>query len=129
MILRRLPACRWVGVTGPLITVFIVLAVGMTVSNAAEPPTAKSAVRGPQWLRQGEPQAHGLTAADLNALRAILRTATDDRTVPGVSLLLAHKATALLGCTERSQEHRSHRASIRRNIRLRSVDVHTPTDS
>ena len=91
MILRRLPARRWIGVIGLLIAVDIGIAVEMTVSNAAEPPAAKSAARGPQRLVKGDPQAHGLTVADLNALRAILRTAIDDRTVPGVSLLLAHK--------------------------------------
>jgi len=45
----------------------------------------------PQILRPGDPHAHGLTDAGLDALRAILRKAVDDRTVPGVLLLLAHK--------------------------------------
>jgi hypothetical protein len=38
---------------------------------------------------------------------------------PTTSLLFGHNATALL----------PYRASIRANIRLRSVDVHTPTGS
>lgn len=36
-------------------------------------------------------RTHGLTDADLESLTAILRKAVDDHTVPGVSLLLAHK--------------------------------------
>ena len=43
----------------------------------------------------GDPHAHGLTDADLDSLRAILRKAVDDRTVPGVSLLLAHKGEVI----------------------------------
>jgi len=58
---------------------------------AAESPEKKVNAAAPQILRPGDPHAHGLTAADLDALRAILRKAVDDRTVPGVSLLLAHR--------------------------------------
>jgi hypothetical protein len=48
---------------------------------------------------------------------------------PNISLLFGRDATALLGCTERGRDQPSQRASIRRNIRLGSVDLHTPTDS
>jgi CubicO group peptidase (beta-lactamase class C family) len=41
-------------------------------------------------LRPGDPHAHGISDKQLDALRAILRKAVDDGTVPGVSLLLAH---------------------------------------
>jgi CubicO group peptidase (beta-lactamase class C family) len=42
-------------------------------------------------LSPGNPREHGIGDADLDALRAILRKAIEDRTVPGVSLLVAHK--------------------------------------
>jgi CubicO group peptidase (beta-lactamase class C family) len=63
--------------------------------EATEPPTAKEHLQGPQLLRPSDPHAHGLTDADLDALRAILRKAVEDRTVPGVSLLLAHKGEVI----------------------------------
>ena len=44
-----------------------------------------------QVLSVGNPHAHGIKDEDLEAMRAILRTAVDDKTVPGVSLLLAHR--------------------------------------
>jgi CubicO group peptidase (beta-lactamase class C family) len=43
-----------------------------------------------QVLRVGDPRAHGVKAEDLEAMRTILRGAVEDKTVPGVSLLLAH---------------------------------------
>jgi CubicO group peptidase (beta-lactamase class C family) len=67
------------------------LGVGTNSARAAEPPTATVNDAHPQELRPGNPQAHGLTDTDLDALRSILRKAVDDRTVPGVSLLLVHK--------------------------------------
>ena len=39
----------------------------------------------------GLPAPHGINEPDLEALRAILRKAVEDKTVPGVSLLLAHR--------------------------------------
>jgi CubicO group peptidase (beta-lactamase class C family) len=67
------------------------LAVQAGESQAVAPPIAKGVPRGPQLLRPGDPHTHGLTDANLEAVRTILRTAVDDHTVPGVSLLLAHK--------------------------------------
>ena len=57
----------------------------------ADPPAAKEHVERRQLLQAGDPHAHGITDADLSSLRAILRQAVDNHTVPGVSLLLAHK--------------------------------------
>lgn len=48
-----------------------------------------------QLLRQSDPHKHGVTDAELDALRAILRKAVADHTVPGVSLLLAHKGDVI----------------------------------
>jgi len=61
----------------------------------AAPPSAQMDARRPQFLRPGDPHAHGLTDADLESLRAILRKAVDDHTVPGISLLLAHKGEVI----------------------------------
>ena len=44
-----------------------------------------------QLLRPGDPGAHGIPDAGLESLRAILRKGVEDRVVPGVSLLLAHR--------------------------------------
>lgn len=49
----------------------------------------------PQNLRPGDPQAHGLTNGDLDAIRAILKGAVEDKTVPGISLLLAHRGEVI----------------------------------
>ena len=51
--------------------------------------------RPPQSLRPGDPHAHGLTDRDLDDLRAILRGAVEDGTVPGISLLLAHRGEVI----------------------------------
>jgi CubicO group peptidase (beta-lactamase class C family) len=58
-------------------------------------PDVQEAIHGPQLLHSGDPHAHGLTDADLDAIRTILRQAVDDHTVPGVSLLLAHKGEVI----------------------------------
>jgi CubicO group peptidase (beta-lactamase class C family) len=70
-------------------------AVDVFAVQPVAPPSAKEAIRGPQFLRPGDPHAHGLSDANRNALRAILRQAVDDHTVPGVSLLLAHKGEVI----------------------------------
>jgi D-alanyl-D-alanine-carboxypeptidase/D-alanyl-D-alanine-endopeptidase len=49
----------------------------------------------PQMLRPGDPHAHGITDRQLDELRAILRKAVNDGTVPGVSLLLAHRGEVI----------------------------------
>ncbi len=46
-------------------------------------------------LKPGKPAAHGVREADLEGLRGILRKAVDDKKLPGVSLLLAHKGEVL----------------------------------
>jgi hypothetical protein len=63
--------------------------------KAAAPPAANQHFQGLQVLRPSDPHARGLTEADLNSLCAILRKAVDDRTVPGVSLLLAHEGEVI----------------------------------
>ncbi len=59
--------------------------------ESANPPVAEEGSRARQLLRLGNPHNHGITATDLDSLRAILRLAVDNHTVPGVSLLLAHR--------------------------------------
>ena len=86
--------CKW-SLTGVLIAVVGGSAFYVEAGKATEPPAATEHLRGPQLLRPGDPHAHGLTDADLDSLRAILRKAVDDHTVPGVSLLLAHKGEVI----------------------------------
>jgi CubicO group peptidase (beta-lactamase class C family) len=59
-------------------------------AHASEPPQAQASLGPRQLLRVGDPHAHGIKDADLEALRTVLRGAVEDKTVPGVSLLLAH---------------------------------------
>jgi CubicO group peptidase (beta-lactamase class C family) len=59
------------------------------------PRPSKAAAPTPLKLRPGDPQAHGIAERQVDALRAILRNAVDDGTVPGVSLLLAHKGEVI----------------------------------
>jgi CubicO group peptidase (beta-lactamase class C family) len=63
--------------------------------GAAEPPTPRGNRGHPGTLRTGDSHAHGLTDANLEALRAILRNGVNDQTVPAVSLLLAHKGEVI----------------------------------
>ena len=60
-------------------------------AGASEPPRLQIDLNPKQLLRVGDPRAHGINEPDLEALRAILRKAVEDKTVPGVSLLLAHR--------------------------------------
>ena len=83
------------GVLRVLIAVLSGLMINVKAGEAAEPPVANEHLLGPQLLRPGDPHAHGLTDTDLESLRAILRKAVDDHTVPGVSLLLAHKGEVI----------------------------------
>src|ERR1700733_7785323 len=69
--------------------------MGINSARAAEPSVATIDGAHPQELKPGDPHAHGLTDTDLDALRSILRKAVDDRTVPGVSLLLVHKGEVI----------------------------------
>lgn len=59
---------------------------------SADEPAAEKAEGAPaRSLRTGDPHAHGITDAGLESLRAVLREGVEDRVVPGVSLLLAHR--------------------------------------
>jgi CubicO group peptidase (beta-lactamase class C family) len=82
-------------VSGVLIAVLGGFAVDLDAGEAAGPPAAAEHVRGPQLLRPGDPHAHGVSDRDLDSLRAILRKGVNDHTVPGVSLLLAHKGEVI----------------------------------
>ncbi len=80
-----------------LLLVVLPLVVGMG-SAASETPTGRTpekpkavATKPAPVLKPGNPTAHGLRGTDLEALRTILQKAVDDKTVPGISLLLAHK--------------------------------------
>jgi CubicO group peptidase (beta-lactamase class C family) len=82
-----------------LILVLLVAGLG-TADDKAPPgksqakpktPPAKSA----PVLKEGQPSAHGLREADIEGLRTILQKAVEDKTVPGVSLLLAHKSEVI----------------------------------
>jgi CubicO group peptidase (beta-lactamase class C family) len=97
MFLQRFCTSRPSGVTGMAIMIVILggIAVHPGVSTAAGPLATDGAVRDTQLLRRGDPHKHGLTDADLDAVRVILRKAVDDHTVPGVSLLLAHKGEVI----------------------------------
>jgi CubicO group peptidase (beta-lactamase class C family) len=59
--------------------------------RAAEPPSTKVSTDPSQSLRRGDPRSHGIKDVDLDVLRATLRKALEDKTVPGVSLLLSHQ--------------------------------------
>ena len=71
-------------IRGLLLAYLALLGFGLNRARADEPPP-------PQRLRPGDPHAHGMTDKDLDALRSILRQAVDDKVVPGISLLLAHR--------------------------------------
>jgi CubicO group peptidase (beta-lactamase class C family) len=81
-------------VRGLLVAPLALLGIGLTHARADEPPPPR-ADRPPQWLRPGDPHAHGLTDKDLEALRSILRQAVDNKVVPGVSLLLARRGEVI----------------------------------
>ncbi len=78
-------------VMGLLLVVLGRPGTSMDQVRADEPPPAKAAVLPPQLLRSGDPGVHGIPDAGLESLRAILRKGVEDRVVPGVSLLLAHR--------------------------------------
>jgi CubicO group peptidase (beta-lactamase class C family) len=63
--------------------------------RADEPTAAKAEGSPSRSLRPGDPHAHGITDADLESLRAVLREGVEDRVVPGVSLLLAHRGEVI----------------------------------
>jgi CubicO group peptidase (beta-lactamase class C family) len=63
-------------------------------ARADGPPPARGD-GAPAALRPGDPRAHGLNDQVLGDLRAILRGAVEDNTVPGISLLLAHRGEVI----------------------------------
>ncbi|HZV04471.1 MAG TPA: serine hydrolase domain-containing protein [Gemmataceae bacterium] len=79
--------CWMVGVA--VVAAVLIAGVGAAADKA---PPAKSKAKSAPVLKPGDPTAHGLREADLDALRNILQKAVDDKTVPGVALLLAHKS-------------------------------------
>ena len=79
------------------LTVVVALVAGMGTAadkvpsgKSQDKPKGASSKPAPV-LKPGDPSAHGLRETDLDALRAILQKAVDDKTAPGVALLLAHK--------------------------------------
>jgi len=90
-ILPRFIAGRSFVVLAVLASVQSGLGVSGNSSRVAKPPSAKVDVGPTQSLRRGDPRAHGVKDADLEALRMILRRAVQANTVPGVSLLLSHQ--------------------------------------
>jgi CubicO group peptidase (beta-lactamase class C family) len=95
IVLERFIIRRSHVVLGVVVAAIVSLTICRESVRAAEPPAVKVDAAPPQILRPGDPHAHGLTDAGLDSLRAILRKAVDDRTVPGVSLLLAHKGEVI----------------------------------
>jgi CubicO group peptidase (beta-lactamase class C family) len=90
MISHRFETARSPVVLG-LVTLALASSVIVAGSiSAGEPPQTVEGTA-PQMLRPGDPRAHGITDANLDALKAILRQAVADRVVPGASFLLAHK--------------------------------------
>jgi CubicO group peptidase (beta-lactamase class C family) len=90
--------CRTRPLVGPLafaITLFCGSAGSGSSGQSSEPPATGAVRHCPQLLQPGDPHSHGLSDADLESLSAILRKAVDDHTVPGVSLLLAHKGEVI----------------------------------
>ncbi len=59
--------------------------------RVVEPSSVKVDTKSSQSLRSGDPHAHGIKDTDLEALRVILRKTVEDKTAPGVSLLLSHQ--------------------------------------
>jgi CubicO group peptidase (beta-lactamase class C family) len=83
-----IPTRRWHGLVQML---FAFACVTGYPAGANEPFDAQAQPEPPQLLRVGDPHAHAVKDEDLEAMRRILRSAVEDKTVPGVSLLLAHR--------------------------------------
>jgi CubicO group peptidase (beta-lactamase class C family) len=83
---------RW-AVPGVLFVTLGLLGFALIRARAeGSPPQADRPL---QSLRPGDPHAHGLTDKDLDQLRAILHQAVDDKVVPGISLLVAHRGEVI----------------------------------
>jgi CubicO group peptidase (beta-lactamase class C family) len=83
------------GTASAVIAITLFFCGAASPQEPAKPSVATAHIRGPQILRPADLSQHGLTDDDLNSLRVILRKAVDDHTVPGVSLLLAHKGEVI----------------------------------
>jgi CubicO group peptidase (beta-lactamase class C family) len=84
------------GVTGLAVLVAAVLAgVGPAPGQQAAGKSREKPGTAAPVLKPSKPAAHGLREADLEGLRSILRKAVEKNTLPGVSLLLAHKGEVL----------------------------------
>ncbi len=90
-----------------LAVVALAMAVGWgwaADTPARKAPEKKAAPSKPALiLKPGNPSAHGIREANLEGLRAVLRKAVDDKTVPGLSLLLAQGRDRLQGGVRRSE--------------------------
>jgi CubicO group peptidase (beta-lactamase class C family) len=71
------------------------LVADMQSIGRAQHVTPPAGLPATQLLRPGSPRDHGLADRDLDKLRGILQKAVADGTVPGVSLLLAHKGEVI----------------------------------
>jgi CubicO group peptidase (beta-lactamase class C family) len=85
---------RWAA--GPaVVTVALVAGLGPAADNAPAGKVQEKRKAAPAKpapvIKPGNPSLHGIREADLEGLRAILRKVVDDKTMPGVSLLLARK--------------------------------------
>jgi CubicO group peptidase (beta-lactamase class C family) len=73
----------------------VVLNVEATANQkpAKKPPDnpRKTAAKLAPVLKPGKPADHGVQEADLDAVRSILQKDVDDKTLPGASMLLAHR--------------------------------------
>jgi CubicO group peptidase (beta-lactamase class C family) len=75
-----------------LLTTILGVFSGYGYSSCAADLAREPAPAAPtQALRPGDPREHGFSGTDLGELRAILRDSINNGTVPGVSLLLAHR--------------------------------------
>jgi CubicO group peptidase (beta-lactamase class C family) len=91
MALRRTFSPQACGVAAVVIGLAGCFTHASGANQPADKPAAKEHIGDHQLLRPGDPHEHGITDAELASLRAILRQSVDNHTVPGVSLLLAHK--------------------------------------
>jgi CubicO group peptidase (beta-lactamase class C family) len=94
IVVDRSPMNRTRAVPGLLFAMLGLLGLALIRARADGPAPAR-ADQAPQSLRPGDPHAHGLTGKDIDDLRAILRGAVDDKVVPGISLLLAHRGEVI----------------------------------
>lgn len=68
----------------------------LTADETPKSLNPKRAEKPALTLKSGKAAAHGIREADLDALRAILQKAVDNKTLPGVALLLAHRGEILV---------------------------------